>query len=480
MIKSITFENFRNINGKYDFEKNFNIVVGKNNSGKTNLIKGIQLAFSQITGDYFKIDKTDFAESDDTKKIKITVELTENAIPSLNCFLENETNVCGFIVRINKNQKGRYVKTISLLNNAHIDKNILESDDKLPNIKFLPTLRISDIINPRLELDVNDFIRNSEEYNNAIKNYQDKVSELMKEETEKFEKTCKQFGNDMSLGLKITEMNKEKLVVADGDMPHNENIGDGYKSLINIIFNSSQENTILLIDEIENHMHPSLIRYVIRSLKKQEKVEIIGTSHSSVVINECSLDNLININGERFDKLKEKKKLDKFLSPGRNEMILADNILLVEGYSEEIIFNDYLRKNNKNWTIINVAGVMFEPYIELGKLLNKNMVVLTDKDFVNDDDIPSERYKKLEEYCDNSKVKIIGTYNTLETDLYRSGFIDDKNLTLKTFKTGESKKYFVAKNKQKTEIASKLIMDDINLDSWEIIKEIKEVLDGSV
>lgn len=68
MIKSITFENFRNINGKYDFEKNFNIVVGKNNSGKTNLIKGIQLAFSQITGDYFKIDKTDFAESDDTKK----------------------------------------------------------------------------------------------------------------------------------------------------------------------------------------------------------------------------------------------------------------------------------------------------------------------------------------------------------------------------------------------------------------------------
>ena len=35
MIKSVEFKNFRNINGKYIFNNNLNVIVGKNNSGKT-------------------------------------------------------------------------------------------------------------------------------------------------------------------------------------------------------------------------------------------------------------------------------------------------------------------------------------------------------------------------------------------------------------------------------------------------------------
>jgi len=34
MIKSIEFRNFRNLHGKYSFNWNPNVIIGKNNTGK--------------------------------------------------------------------------------------------------------------------------------------------------------------------------------------------------------------------------------------------------------------------------------------------------------------------------------------------------------------------------------------------------------------------------------------------------------------
>ena len=89
MIKSIEFINFRNIKGKYDFSENLNVVIGPNNSGKSNLLDGIRLAFSAITGEYFKLSQSDFLDSDDTKNIEIKVELTDGAIPTFDYYCDS-------------------------------------------------------------------------------------------------------------------------------------------------------------------------------------------------------------------------------------------------------------------------------------------------------------------------------------------------------------------------------------------------------
>jgi len=60
MIEEIEFQNFRNLNGKYSLNQKLNVIFGKNNSGKTNLLEGIRLAFSLITNEYFKVRKSDF------------------------------------------------------------------------------------------------------------------------------------------------------------------------------------------------------------------------------------------------------------------------------------------------------------------------------------------------------------------------------------------------------------------------------------
>ena len=145
MIKSIEFENFRNLNCSYKFNNSLNIVVGKNNSGKTNLLDGIRLAFSSITDDYFRVEKSDFFNSDDSKQIIIKVELEDNSIESLKYFDENCTSIYGFKVIVRKTQRGRYVKEVYLLNGSNIDYEILREDKNIPNVSIIPLARIDSL-----------------------------------------------------------------------------------------------------------------------------------------------------------------------------------------------------------------------------------------------------------------------------------------------------------------------------------------------
>ena len=144
MIKSVTFKNFRNLDGKYEFNNTLNVIIGKNNSGKTNLLDGIKLAFSAITNDYFKISDSDFKDSEDNNVIKISVELQYNSISSLN-FDDNGQNKCGFITCIKKTKSGRYIKTFSLLNGTNIDVDIVREDECIPNLYLIPLIRVEDI-----------------------------------------------------------------------------------------------------------------------------------------------------------------------------------------------------------------------------------------------------------------------------------------------------------------------------------------------
>ena len=163
------------------------------------------------------------------------------------------------------------------------------------------------------------------------------------------------------------------------------------------------------------------------------------------------------------------------MHPGRNELILADNVILVEGYTEEFLLRNYLNKYNYNWSIINVAGVMFEPYIKLAKFLNKKIIVISDTDIVlSPMKETSSRFKNLKKLCKEEKVKLIEMYNTLETDLYNNGFLNKYTNLLKNHKIHSE--IYVAKEKKKTEIAEKIIEDNMDLEDWHVIKEIKNEL----
>lgn len=474
MIKSVTFKNFRNLDGKYEFNNTLNVIIGKNNSGKTNLLDGIKLAFSAITNDYFKISDSDFKDSEDNNVIKISVELQYNSISSLN-FDDNGQNKCGFITCIKKTKSGRYIKTFSLLNGTNIDVDIVREDECIPNLYLIPLIRVEDIYTAGLTTGISTFIDSEERYKELKDDSKKAIKQELASKVKRFKELCEKFNENLDVELTDPKISDEKVYIVDGNKEHNFHIGSGYKSIANIMLNTLDENfNIILIDEIENHLHPALIRTLIRELRNVANTIIISTTHSSVVINELKMEEIIDISGTSINSLNETyiKKLNTFLHSGRNELMLADNIVLVEGYTEEVLLKHYLSKNNYNWTIINVAGVMFEPYIQLASLLNKKIIVISDNDkLLSDNQEPSSRFNNLKLICSEKNIKLIEIENTLETDLYINGFLNNCNDLLENHK--KYPEFYIAKHKKKVEIAERLIENDINLSNWHVIEEIE-------
>ena len=462
MIKSVTFKNFRNLDGKYEFNNTLN------------LLDGIKLAFSAITNDYFKISDSDFKDSEDNNVIKISVELQYNSISSLN-FDDNGQNKCGFITCIKKTKSGRYIKTFSLLNGTNIDVDIVREDECIPNLYLIPLIRVEDIYTAGLTTGISTFIDSEERYKELKDDSKKAIKQELASKVNRFKELCKKFNENLDIELTDPKISDEKVYIVDGNKEHNFHIGSGYKSIANIMLNTLDENfNIILIDEIENHLHPALIRTLIRELRNVANTIIISTTHSSVVINELKMEEIIDISGTSINSLNETyiKKLNTFLHPGRNELMLADNIILVEGYTEEVLLKHYLSKNNYNWTIINVAGVMFEPYIQLASLLNKKVIVVSDNDkLLSDNQESSSRFSNLKLICTEKNIKLIEIENTLETDLYINGFLNNCNDLLEKHK--KYPEFYVAKHKKKVEIAERLIENDIDLSNWHAIEEIE-------
>ena len=481
MIKSIEFTNYRNLNRKFEFDNNINIIFGNNNSGKTNLLDGIRLAFSTITNDYYKINKSDFNNSDDSIPINIKVALVANSIPSLNYLNEKAESECGFSVLIKKSQNGRYIKEISLFNGSPVDYEILINDMNLPNVFMIPLARIEDIYTDGLITGISKFIDSEEKYKTLKQDSKNAIQAQIESKKTEFQNFCKKFNQELDIQLSDPKMSDEKVYIVDGDKEHNYRIGSGYKSIANIILNTLNENyNIILIDEIENHLHPSLVRTLIRELRNVKNTMIIGTTHSPVVINELDIEELTYITGEKLSSIsdKNKNKLNIFLHPGRSELMLANNVILVEGYTEELLLNNYLHTKNYNWTVINVAGIMFAPYIELSVLLNKRVIVISDNDKSLSDDLKnSERFNNLSNLCLENNIKLLEVDNTLETDLYNNGFLNNFDELLKPHEKHSEIK--IAKKNRKTEIAEKLIEDKVDLSEWHIIKDIINEFKGN-
>lgn len=475
MIQSIEFKNFRNLSGKYVLRTNVNFFIGKNSSGKTNLLDGVRLAFSVLTGDFFKVSKTDFLDCDDSNPISIKVELDVSSIPSFNYIEHDGTTKCGFEVIVRKRQSGRYFKELRLLNGAKINYEIVGEDPSIPKIQAIPLIRAEDIYTDALPFSLADFIESEEKYQEIKKESKKKIKAEMSQKVNDFKVISKKFNKNLDIELSDPRLLYERIFIVDekgGE--HRSKIGSGYKSIANILLNLTSEGQgIILIDEIENHLHPALTRMLIRELRKHENITVIATTHSPVVVNDAKLTELIDISGVRLDGLDERllKRLEIFLHPGRGELIFGDNIVLVEGYTEELIISSYAIAHEENWTVVNVSGVMFEPYIELGSLLGKRVIVISDDDRIKSQDgISTARFKRLETLCKSKSIKLVDVENTLESDLCKNGYLECVQGYLERVEESE---YYVAKDRRKTLIAEQLISNGINLSNWHVIQDIK-------
>lgn len=483
MIKSVIFHNFRNMQDKkFIFNDKLNIIIGKNNSGKTNILEGIKLAFSAINNSYMKVDKSDFYKGDDNNPIEIILELNKDSIPSFNIPLPDGTEKCGFKVVIKKAPRGRYIKEFFDIEGNTVNRDVVYADDKVPDVYMIPLMRIEDIVSPGLITGAKNLLDSEEAYEDFRQSSREGIKEQIRGKAERFKDLAKRFDFDLDIDSTVPEISNEKLYVVDSeDTAYKHRIGSGYRAIANILLNIlSDKNMIILLDEVENHLHPALLRNLVSEMQSEafNNVFILMTTHSPIAVNEFKIERVIDSTKGNISDLDISdnvlNKLDVFLCPSRGEMLVADNIVLVEGYSEEILLRKYVNDNKLNWTIVNVAGIMFEPYVILAQSLNKRCAVVSDNDRAqnNNGEDPTSRFNNLRRLCEQRRVTIVEVDNTLETDLYNNGKLSEYTDYLKSH-ANHADIMVMKDNKSKASFALEVV-GNIDLSDWHVIREITD------
>ena len=245
--------------------------------------------------------------------------------------------------------------------------------------------------------------------------------------------------------------------------------GKGEQSSLKIMLalqRKVEESQVILIEEPENNQSFSSMNILIDKItEKCGGKQIVITTHSAYVLNKLGLQNLVllskNQSVTRLSNLSiDTQKYFKILSGYDTlRIILAKRTILVEGPSDELIVQKaYHQKHHKlpiqnGVDVINIRGLSFTRFLDIGKELNLEINVVTDNDGAHEQKVKN-KYSSYE----SDKIKICAstdnTKKTLEPQLVISIGLGVLNTIFSTsYSEGDMVKYMTG---NKTECALKI------------------------
>ena len=204
--------------------------------------------------------------------------------------------------------------------------------------------------------------------------------------------------HDRNLGLQMDQSSGASWEA--GVVPHVDEIpfalsGQGQQAAIKVALamnRSASSTSYVLIEEPENHLsHTSLTRLVARIEDLAGDRQVFMTTHSSYVLNRLGLDKLRLLHAGKptafseisDDTVRYFKRLSGF---DTLRIVLADRLVLVEGPSDEMLFERAFRDKHEETPIeagidvLSMAGVSLARALELTAALNRKVAGLRDND----------------------------------------------------------------------------------------------------
>lgn len=203
----------------------------------------------------------------------------------------------------------------------------------------------------------------------------------------------------------------------------------------------SDSARVVLIEEPENHLsHTSLNKLIDRIVRLAgAKQQLFITTHSSFVLNRLGFDSLHFVSGENInqitgvsdDTVNYFKKL-----PGYDtlRMVLANKFAIVEGPSDEIMFERFYKDKygkqpiEDGVDVISMRGLSLTRCLELAKLLNKKCAAIRDID----DNDPADVIADLGNLIESGKRELFMGDATLGTTLEPQIISANDESTLRT------------------------------------------------
>ncbi|MHC8503983.1 ATP-dependent nuclease [Pseudonocardia artemisiae] len=234
-------------------------------------------------------------------------------------------------------------------------------------------------------------------------------------------------------------------------VPHLDNlpfayIGKGEQNCLKILLALKKKVTdahILLIEEPENHLSYSRMNRLVRKIIEQcgDKQVLVAT-HSSYVLNKLGLDNLVLVSAVRGIRIADlpASTVDYFQKLSGYDtlrVILSKATLLVEGPSDELVVQRaYADRHDclpieHGIDVINVRGLAAKRFLDIARLLELRVAVVTD----NDGKEPDKARERFKEYTTSAGITVhVGedpAYPSLEQQIGAANDLNTLNSILK-------------------------------------------------
>ena len=460
-------KNYRGLDINIDTIEKVSIIIGQNDSGKTNICSAILkvLDYNKRCIPFVLTDSTNSNKEDIVIEIKLTADDLTN----------EQLALIGNYIHIDESGKYILVKLISKFNedtleyedtllygNSEMDFEEIRINTQTQLDKVLAIVYINPVYD--IESSKKEFFKFKEsdnkekgvffsdnivnEISNLNKSIQNEeiVNQIQTEINEKgdFTELFEDLKFKVSPNIKEENIYKSLNVVAfDGDDNEYDNIGDGKNKIFSMILKSKIYNDskqkIFIIEEPENHLYVLLQKFYISALLKMNPSQLIITTHSPYTIDLEKTNQIIKV---AYNPIKKERKIYYFdeinnedfknfgylINVEVAEMLYYNNVLLIEGDSEKYFYSLLMSKdiefcneiNKKRFGIYAVDGIAFKTIKELLEKLGINVFIKTDNDIFKVPRREEYRYAGLERCIqflnDDAKEKLKKLLNVEELE----------------------------------------------------------------
>lgn len=253
--------------------------------------------------------------------------------------------------------------------------------------------------------------------------------------------------------------------------------GQGQQAAIKIVLamsRSADNARVAMIEEPENHLSHTSLNVLVKRIEELagDEQQLFITTHSSFLLNRLGLDGLQLVsNGtvSTFEQISPDTVRYFQKLPGYDtlRMVLADRFVLVEGPSDEILFERFYKDKTGHLPmqdgidVFSMRGLSLARCLELAKVTGKRCAVLRD----NDGMVPADLITDLGHLVDDTtRVPFIGERDlgfTLEPQILSAN--PDKAQMRRIFGITEKANLDTWMSNNKTEAALRIAESDVAL-----------------
>lgn len=384
-MKLINFSitNFRSITKAHKINVgNTTILLGKNNEGKSNILKGLQIAmdilrdyrlerprfYRRSSGDY-QWDR-DFPihlqrrRGNKESVFRLEFELSESELESFKTELNIKLNgILPLEIRINpENQPSISIIKSGKRNEKTIDKKVKQIVAFLSNkiyFNYIPAVRTEQHIIENIDRMLYESLRvleNDDKYIEAIETISNLRKPILDSLAEELQEPLREFLPSINkVSIEANEINRRlssirnlNIIIDDGYPTLLDYKGDGVKSLIALgllkNLKSNCDTSIIAIEEPESHLHPGAIHQlndIIQNIDPRN--QLIITTHNPLFVNRGNIKSNIIVNKGKANQAKNITEIRNILGvKASDNLINASFILIVEGDEDRIALNKIL------------------------------------------------------------------------------------------------------------------------------------------